>query len=784
MLMDTCSFCLAVDRSLSTTACDTAFLRRLQQARQQQQNAQSGAAGSNHISLLGTSLQDTALFPHLSRTQHFLNTLEQPDPLSQLPAFIKPLPTRFSGEDVKYLHAKGALTLPSLGLQNACLRCFVEFVHPYMPLLDMREFLSIVNDREGAHGQVSLLLYQAVMFASCAFVEMKYLRDAGYVTRKDARRAFFYKTRHLYDLDYESDRLVLVQALLLMSYWYETPDDQKDTWHWMGVAISLAHTIGLHRNPTAASMSMRKQKHWKRIWWSCFMRDRMVALGMRRPTRIKDEDFDVPMLEEDDFEIEPISNDITLVSPECTLLRDVGKQAQLAHMCIAKAKLCILIGRMLRTQYSVLIRDRSKTTDTTNSTMLLFPNKKLENMESVASCDLDLIQWLNDLPLACQYRPLSPLDIKNGNATIAVQRNLLHMVYYTTVSALHRPQFLPSSPHQVPTASRQVQETSRLRVRDSAMQITRMAAELHAQRIDRYLQTTGVTVILPAMIIHLLDMKSPLEQARERAAKGFKSCMRVMLKLREMYSAADYAIGFLDAALQKASIDMQTLNRRDSAARAAAVAQAASISTPGPAADQLNTPPPDNVPYLNSTEMNLFHQNRSYIPSGPKIKAHPGTIIPPSATSNNDTIVNTPAADKDFDSAVCMTPSAISSHSSDHGTNDSSGLGFSAGSMGEDFDWNEAFPSGNIDVDQWLVYPPAEGVSDADAFNVDKMAGVLYNDSAVAAAKAAEEANLALVDNMISWPEDDQDKLQHQQPTPADGNHDMEAQAIAQLASA
>ena len=26
------------------------------------------------------------------------------------------------------------------------------------------------------------------------------------------------------------------------------------------------------------------------------MRDRLIALGMRRPTRIKDEDFDVPML--------------------------------------------------------------------------------------------------------------------------------------------------------------------------------------------------------------------------------------------------------------------------------------------------------------------------------------------------------------------------------------------------------------------------------------------------------------------------------------------------------
>ena len=88
----------------------------------------------------------------------------------------------------------------------------------------------------------------------------------------------------LYDFDYEVDRVSLVQSLLLMTYWYETPDDQKDTWHWMGVAITLAHTIGLHRNPEKSNMEPSKKKLWKRVWWSCFMRDRLVALGMRRPT--------------------------------------------------------------------------------------------------------------------------------------------------------------------------------------------------------------------------------------------------------------------------------------------------------------------------------------------------------------------------------------------------------------------------------------------------------------------------------------------------------------------
>lgn len=141
-----------------------------------------------------------------------------------------------------------------------------------------------------------------------------------------------------------------------MTYWYETPDDQKDTWHWMGVAISLAHTIGLHRNPENSDMEPRKKKLWKRIWWSCFMRDRLIALGMRRPTRVKDEDYDVPMLVEDDFEIAALPEHITVVPRECTLARDVGAQRELAQMCIAKAKLCLCISHVLSAQYSVLVR--------------------------------------------------------------------------------------------------------------------------------------------------------------------------------------------------------------------------------------------------------------------------------------------------------------------------------------------------------------------------------------------------------------------------------------------
>jgi len=339
-----------------------------------------------------------------------------------------------------------------------------------------------------------------------------------------------------------------------MTYWYETPDDQKDTWHWMGVAISLAHTIGMHRNPETSNMEPSKKKLWKRIWWSCFMRDRLVALGMRRPTRVKDEDYDVPMLTEDDFEIGPISDSITIL-PQDSVMRDISAQKELARMCIAKAKLCLCISHVLSAQYSVLVRHQGMQgrEGSTRSSVMLFP-KKLDQTHEVTSCDVELTTWINELPAECQYSD----EIKAGSSgpPLFVQKSLLHMVYFTTLSALHRPQVLPATSTSEPDKSRELQDLSRKKVREASREITRISQDLHRSGLEKYLPTTGVTVLLPAIIIHLLDIKSCNDEARQAAMDGFCHCMLVLEKLRDNYASADFATQFLEAAIKKADIDV------------------------------------------------------------------------------------------------------------------------------------------------------------------------------------------------------------------------------------
>ncbi|KAI0442643.1 fungal-specific transcription factor domain-containing protein [Xylaria telfairii] len=682
------------------------------------------------------------------KTSKFINQLDETDVFSQKYGFIRPLPSKIAPEDVDYLRTKGALSVPSFSLQKALLCAYAEYVHPYMPLLDLHDFLTIVDANDGSRGQTSLFLYQAVMFCATAFVSNKVLKEAGYASRKAARRAFFTKARLLYDFDYENDRLLLVQGLLLMTYWYETPDDQKDTWHWMGVAISLGHTIGLHRNPANTNMPPQRRKLWKRIWWSCFMRDRLIALGMRRPTRIKDEDFDVPMLVEDDFDIKALSDSVQVVGPECTFLRDVGMQQELAHMCIAKAKLSLCISQMLKAQYSVLICTKTHPENMTNSTMMLLPNKQLDNMETIAKCDHGLTKWAETLPDSCKYRPLSPLDVQGGRGVIAVQRNLLHMVYFTTLSALHRPLFLPSSPRNIQQTPSQVQQQiSRMRVCNAAVQITRMVTELSALRLDRFLPTTGVTVVLPAMIIHMIEMKNPSQVVQAAAHKGFQQCMRVMERLRDTYAAADYAVAFVNAAMRKGQQVDQTRqspafdNRNTSGPtsvdglKAAMVSQYAASGSYGltNGIESVTTPPPEpmifsttaeDAPVLMSDPTLSSDVTQAFVPSSNAMASAfitNGDAQVKNSLASMNVSTPTPASGVVHDahsppSTDIMSPASSGTSSETSSSMDRSldisSLDIEAGTDGQPdgFDWN-SISGPNIDFDQWLQFPPGEGAA-------------------------------------------------------------------------
>jgi hypothetical protein len=107
---------------------------------------------------------------------------------------------------------------------------------------------------------------------------------------------------------YEDDQLTLIQSVLLIGFWYADAQDRFEAWHWTGIAISLSQCCGLHRSPkpfrSQTGLSEQQMRLLRRIWWSCFVRDRWLSLVKGRPMRINLEDCDVPWPLSDDIVIE------------------------------------------------------------------------------------------------------------------------------------------------------------------------------------------------------------------------------------------------------------------------------------------------------------------------------------------------------------------------------------------------------------------------------------------------------------------------------------------------
>lgn len=108
-------------------------------------------------------------------------------------SFLKPPPQSLGSEDIEYLAAKGALSIPAADFRREILQSYIDFVHPFIPILDLRDIVAMAG--YGESGEVSVLLLQAVLLAGSLYVGMTHLKNAGYLTRRSARKDFHDRAR-------------------------------------------------------------------------------------------------------------------------------------------------------------------------------------------------------------------------------------------------------------------------------------------------------------------------------------------------------------------------------------------------------------------------------------------------------------------------------------------------------------------------------------------------------------------------------------------------------------
>lgn len=484
----------------------------------------------------------------LSLSQHLASSGNStPSDLSSkpLPAFVKPLPPKMGTEDIEYLRVKGALTLPEPDLLDACLQSYFQNVQPLFPIVDAFKIITIVKG-VNTDEKLSLLLLQAMIFVGSTWVDVKSVRKLGFLSRKGFRRSINGKMRLLYDSDYEDDRLCLIQTFVLWTFWFEGPNQNKDAWHWIGVALSLSRTISLHQSPSNFDLNPSLRKLRRRLWWGLVTRDTIASFGLSRSPRISDINHNVPMLEVEDFDSGQALEFLDGAVPP-----SLRQQQMQARLCVSFVQLVHIFGRIFKAAYPEI---------ESGKTAVLYSRHQLEGMDKVTSkkkpldaqqlksFERDLSQWRQDISDELWHS--APLSSTSGSLEIAEQahKGLMSMMYYAALMNLHRPQMMPPTTilHPTEPSATTTQDNSRAIVRFAAQQITKIAMDFYEEDLVGSLSATCISCLVPASIYHIFDMTSADSNLRIEALQRLEQCKAIFQAFSDQQFGGPWALHTLN----------------------------------------------------------------------------------------------------------------------------------------------------------------------------------------------------------------------------------------------
>ncbi|KAL3488249.1 fungal-specific transcription factor domain-containing protein [Aspergillus germanicus] len=465
----------------------------------------------------------------------------------RLPAYIQPLPLEWPLEDVAFLKLKGALSCPPTEFRDALINAYVSWVHAFCPVIDLQEFFAQVLHTDGSCGRVSLLVLQAVMFAGTAFVPFEYIAGAGYATRHDARDDFFGRVKLLYDFKYETDRIRTVQALLLMSYWQDKHDALQNHWYWVALANDVALSISLNQEPgpqlSASDACLRR-----RLGWTCFVRDRVLSVGLRQKPSLLLNQFTLRPLEVSDFDIRPFQLGDLEAFGQSGLLADPARQATLASLYVEKTKLCLILDRIFNSLYTDQVLRPSGTSELTTA---LVERHSTINVEPEGDYGIELQDWLANLPEQCRYSSSPSPYLAPADEIIRLHQAFVHMLYHTIRLAVYQP--------QLDKQNAQGKKVLRL-VRLSSVAITRAAEDLYDYGILHLVQSAVVSMLVRAAVSHLYDYRVTHEgESGDQSVRRFLDTLNFLTQLTGIHKYAIFASSFLRYSAQKFGIPCQAL---------------------------------------------------------------------------------------------------------------------------------------------------------------------------------------------------------------------------------
>ncbi|KAK9459568.1 uncharacterized protein V1516DRAFT_713682 [Lipomyces oligophaga] len=208
-----------------------------------------------------------------------------------------------------YLYSQSCFVAPAPTLFRVLLNNYIAIVHPLYPILSSQQLQRILSETDSSaspsYGLPWILLH-AICFASVSHLakfpdtELSTQNE----TRQVARQTYYQRAKALFELDYEQNKLVLVQSVILLSEWDSNhranTSEYYSTLTWINAGLSIAESLDFHKPSSTQAPNI---PFWlrRRIWWVLLTKDTFCSSILGKPFRIDIESNQVPVLDRADF---------------------------------------------------------------------------------------------------------------------------------------------------------------------------------------------------------------------------------------------------------------------------------------------------------------------------------------------------------------------------------------------------------------------------------------------------------------------------------------------------
>jgi hypothetical protein len=426
-------------------------------------------------------------------------------------------PSHLSAEDISYFKAKGAFERPQSDISDAIFAAFVERFYPLYSIVDLNAF-----EESFKAGILPWILFHSVCVIGATFCDLSVIHRAGFKGRWHARRHFYDKAKLLFDIGYETNKIVLLQSVLMLSFWGPQMRSYWNPCSWVGFGVTIAESLGIYRINTSTYMDTKRRSLLKRLFWALAVRDAYCAALLGRPFRLN-----IAQCETEPLTLEDFDHD------EKCCNQDHAKCLAHGHYQIQVSKLSLILRKIVEAQFG----------PTKNSTQAIHLHRLMET-------------WQSELPRTVswweQQAPTTDIFAMSLKIIFHQQLILIHLKKRedTESAAPHIGSLLPS----VSQSSTQIAESA-------AQMISSTAFTIMANSMLGMMPHEIFSGFFVAGIVFYRGIKQPQDSLARLSRSALDNCQMVISEARERWDLASWVMRIFDFLLSSTGPAPDTASR-------------------------------------------------------------------------------------------------------------------------------------------------------------------------------------------------------------------------------